>query len=240
MQPLIQLWADSVKGLASLLNFLYLYGGHDYGLAIVVLTIGVRVLMLPLTIKQTRSMQEMQRVQPMLKKLQEKHKDDKQKLQEEMMKFYQEHKVNPLGGCLPMLLQFPVMIALFRMLIHDPPLRIPGAPYGFLGLIPDLSAAAGQYHFWTYPVLQWGPAVPYFVLVLLMIATTYIPQKMMTSDPQQEKMMVFMSIFMAWIAWRLPAGVILYWVTTNIWTMGQQYIMLKAQPAPAAKGAGNG
>lgn len=232
---MVQLWTDIVQGLASLLNYVYLHAGQDYGIAIILLTLGVRVLMLPLTIKQTRSMQEMQRVQPMLKKLQEKYKDDKQKLQEEMMKFYQEHKVNPLGGCLPMLLQFPVMIALFRMLIHDPPLRIPNAPYNFLFLVPDLSASVGK-----YGLAHWQSAIPYIILVALMIVTTYVPQKMMTSDPQQEKMMIFMSIFMAWIAWSLPAGVILYWVTTNVWTIGQQYIMLKAQPAPAAKGAGNG
>lgn len=234
MQPLIQLWAGIVTGLADILNFFHRYVG-DYGVAIILLTVAVRVILLPLTIKQTRSMQEMQRVQPMLKKLQEKYKNDKQKLQEEMMKFYQEHKVNPLGGCLPLILQFPIMIALFRMLLNNP--LIKGAP--FLFLISDLSKAAGN-----FTLATWVASVPYYILVVLMIVTTYIPQKMMTSDPQQEKMMIFMSIFMAWIAWRLPAGVILYWVTTNIWTIGQQYIMVRSQPAAAAKsaakGAGNG
>lgn len=226
---MVQLWTDSLKGLAEVLNFLYRNAGHDYGVAIILLTLGVRLIMLPLTIKQTRSMQDMQRVQPMLKKLQEKYKDDKQKLQEEMMKFYSEHKINPLGGCLPMLLQFPIMIALFRMLIHDPPLIIRNVPYNFWIFIPDLSRAAKAFP----PQTQWPAGIPYYALVVLMVVTTYIPQKMMTKDPQQEKIMIFMSIFMAWIAWTLPAGVILYWVTTNIWTVGQQYLMMREGGAPA-------
>jgi len=192
--------------------------------------------MLPLTIKQTRSMQEMQRVQPMLKKLQEKYKDDKPKLQEEMMKFYSEHKINPLGGCLPMLLQFPILIALFRMLTFEPPLIIQNVPYNFWIFIPDLSKAASTYP----PPAQWVNGLPYYVLVLLMIVTTYVPQKMMTKDPQQEKIMILMSIFMAWIAWSLPAGVIVYWVTTNVWTIGQQWMMMREQPAAATTGSTGG
>lgn len=229
------LWNDIVKGLAELLNFLYRNAGHDYGVAIILLTLGIRVLLLPLTIKQTRSMHEMQRVQPMLKKLQEKHKNDKQKMQEEMMKFYQEHKINPLGGCLPMVLQLPVLFALFRMLTYHPPLIIRGVEYNFLFLVPDLSKAASN-----FTVGAWATAMPYYVLVVLMIVTTYVPQKMMTKDPQQEKIMIIMSLFMAWIGWGLPAGVMLYWVTTNIWTIVQQYIMLRGQPQAALKGAGDG
>ncbi len=232
----IQLWVDGLKGLAAVLNFLYTYAGHDYGLAIILLTLGVRLVMLPLTIKQTRSMQEMQRVQPMLKKLQEKYKDDKPKLQEEMMRFYSEHKINPLGGCLPMLLQFPILIALFRMLTFEPPLIIQNVPYNFWIFIPDLSKAASTYP----PPAQWVSGIPYYVLVLLMIVTTYVPQKMMTKDPQQEKIMIIMSIFMAWIAWSLPAGVIVYWVTTNVWTIGQQWVMMREQPAPLTAGSSGG
>ncbi len=221
------------QALGQVLVFFHRFVG-DYGLAIVLLTVLVRVILLPLTIKQTRSMQDMQRVQPMLKKLQEKYKDDKQKLQEEMMKFYQEHKVNPLGGCLPMLLQLPVMIALFYMLNDNPLIR--GAR--FLVFLPDLSKAAFMF---GLPPKDWVGALPYIVLVLLMVVTTYVPQKMITSDPQQNKIMIFMSLFMAYIAWQLPAGVILYWVTTNIWTVAQQYIMIKTQkePATASKGASN-
>ncbi len=230
---LTQLLAPISQALGQVLIFFHRFVG-DYGLAIILLTILVRVVLLPLTIKQTRSMQDMQRVQPMLKKLQEKYKDDKQKLQEEMMKFYQEHKVNPLGGCLPMLLQLPVMIALFYMLKDNP--LIKGAP--FLVFLPDLSKAAAAF---GLPPLNWLAAIPYIILVLLMVITTYVPQKMLTSDPQQNKIMIFMSVFMAYIAWQLPAGVILYWVITNIWTVGQQYIMIKTQkePAAASKGASN-
>ncbi|RJQ53204.1 MAG: membrane protein insertase YidC [Actinobacteria bacterium] len=224
-------WKGVTDGLAQILIFFHGFLG-DYGLAIILLTVLVRLALLPLTIKQTRSMQDMQRVQPMLKKLQEKYKDDKQKLQEEMMKFYQEHKVNPLGGCLPMLLQLPIMFALFSTL-NDPKLL---QQQPFLFFVPNLSARAGQF---GLPPTDWLSALPYIVLVILMVVTTYLPQKMLAADAQQNKMMVFMSLFMAYIAWQLPAGVILYWVTTNIWTMGQQYIMIKAQgpSAPASKGA---
>lgn len=172
------------------------------------LTIAVRIFLIPLTIKQTRSMQAMQKIQPKLKKLQEKYKNDKEKLQKEMMKFYSEHKVNPLGGCLPLLLQLPIFFALFRMLMSNEELK----KAGFLWM-SNLSKPD-----------------PYLILVGLMVATTYLSQKMITTDPQQEKMMIPMTLFMAFIAWKLPAGILVYWVTTNIWTIIQQYITLKTVP----------
>lgn len=191
----------------------------DYGLAIIMLTLAVRVLMLPLTIKQTRSMHEMKKIQPKLKKLQEKYKDDKQKLQQEIMKFYKEHKVNPVAGCLPLLLQLPIMFALFRVLLE---LGKRGGTR-FLFIIPDLSLSAGT----ARATLALAPMAPYFILVGLMVLTTYIPSKMMSTDPQQDKIMIFMSLFMAYIGWSFPAGVVLYLVVSNIWTIGQQYISLR-------------
>jgi len=101
------------------LNYFYA-GAHDYGVAIILLTIVVRVVLLPLTLKQSKSMYEMQRIQPKIKQLQEKYKNDKQKLQEETLKFYQENKVNPFGGCLPMIIQMPIFIALYRVLGGTP------------------------------------------------------------------------------------------------------------------------
>ncbi len=197
----------------------------DYGLAIILLTIAVRVLMLPLTIKQTKSMQEMKKIQPKLKKLQEKYKDDKQKQQEEIMKFYSEHKVNPLAGCLPLLLQLPIMFALFRVLLAQ------GKHGGqsFLFFISDLSLSAGKARL----TLSATELAPYFVLVAVLVVTTYVPSKMMSSDPQQDRMMLFMSAFMAYLGWTLPAGVLLYLVVSNIWTIGQQYITLRGSEATA-------
>ena len=190
--------------LLQILNFFYQYV-QNYGTAIILLTVLVRVIMLPLTIKQTKSMRALQKIQPKLKKLQEKHKGDKERLQKEMMKFYAEHKVNPLSGCLPLLLQMPIFIALFRMLIANENLK----RAGFLWLKnldkPD----------------------PYLILVGLMVITTYLSQKMITADPQQEKMMLPMTLLMAFIALRLPSGVLIYWVTTNILTMIQQYFTVR-------------
>jgi YidC/Oxa1 family membrane protein insertase len=187
----------------------------DYGLAIILLTITVRIVLLPLTIKQTKSMQEMKRIQPKIKELQEKYKDNKEKQQEEMMKFYKEHKVNPLAGCLPLLLQLPIMLALFRLLRSLSAKDFPS--------IVDISISLQQ--------AVKNPNViglaPYLVLVVLMIGSTYFQSKMMSADAQQDKMMLFMSLFMAYLGWTLPAGVVLYLVVTNLWTIAQQYVSLR-------------
>jgi YidC/Oxa1 family membrane protein insertase len=194
----------------------------DWGLAIIMLTVAVRIIILPLTIKQTKSMYEMRKIQPKLKKLQEKYKKDKQKLQEEIMKFYKEHKVNPLAGCLPLLLQLPIMFALFRVLIRLGEER-------FLFVLPDISLSASG----AQSTLGLPAQAPYFLLVVLMVITTYIPSKMMSTDPQQDKMMLFMSVFMAFIGWSLPAGVLLYLVVSQVWTIGQQYVSIRSAEAAA-------
>lgn len=184
--------------------------------------------MLPLTVKQTKSMLEMKKLQPKLKKLQEKYKDDKQKLQEEIMKFYGEHKVNPLAGCLPLLLQLPIMFSLFAVLRLKDALHLGAAP-SFLFFIKNLSVPAQQARL----DLSTTALIPYLVLVVVLVVSTYIPSKMMSSDPQQDKMMLFMSAFMAYLGWTLPAGVLLYLVVSNLWTMGQQYITLRGAEAGA-------
>ena len=179
--------------------------------------------MLPLTIKQTKSMQEMKKLQPKLKALQEKYKNDKEKLQQEIMKFYTEHKVNPLAGCLPLLLQLPIMFALFQVLLA---LGKTGGR-SFLFIINDLSLSAGR----ASAVLAPAALAPYLILVAAMVATTYIPSKMMSADPQQDRIMIFMSAFMAYLGWTLPAGVLLYLTVTNIWTIGQQYVTMRGAEA---------
>ena len=206
----------------AILRFFYDWTG-DYGLAIILLTVTVRIFMLPLTIKQTKSMQEMKKLQPKLKKLQDKYKDDKQKLQEEIMKFYSEHKVNPLAGCLPLLLQLPIMFSLFGVL------RLKNVKLGhsFLFIIKDLSLPAGKARLALAPLAL----TPYLVLIVVLVVSTYIPSKMMSADPQQDRMMLFMSAFMAYLGWTLPAGVLLYLVVSNVWTMGQQYITLRGTEA---------
>jgi YidC/Oxa1 family membrane protein insertase len=258
----------------------------SYGLAIILLTIGVRVVLLPLSIKQTKSMREMQRIQPELKKLQQKYKGDRQKLNEEMMALYKEHGVNPFGGCLPILLQFPVLIALFYV-IRTPlkymgfgpsdavainefePQSVSGIMEtvqnstlaqdlisralevnNFLGLRLDCfpSDAISSTGSDTIPAAACGTgilsALPYIVLVLLMGLTTWYQQKQMQSrqgaseQPAQMQMIGrIMPIMLMIFAYNFPTGVVLYWLTTNVWTIGQQQLMLRvAPPLPAAGG----
>ena len=277
----------------------------SYGAAIILLTLAVRVLLLPLSIKQTRSMREMQVIQPEVKKIQAKHKGDRQKMNEEMMALYKEHGVNPLGGCAPLLLQFPILIALFYVV--QKPLSYMGyeapkvargvfvAPsdyiarqvsgimetlqdsrlaqdlieravdvYSFLGLQLHCSAS-GILRPPTEDVLTQASeasrtltescgaglasSLPYLVLVLLMGFTTWYQQKQMQArqdpnNPQMAQMQMFakiMPVMLMFFAFSFPTGVVLYWLTTNVWTIAQQRIMLKAAPilppGSVAKGA---
>lgn len=218
-----QVWHSIIIGLIELLRFITVnVPPYNAGVAIILLTVAMRVVLLPVTIKQTKSMYEMQQAQPKLRELQQKYKNDKERQQKEMMKFYQENKINPFGGCVPLLLQFPIMIALFRALTDKAAVSLLGqAP--FLGM--NLTKAANAFPIGAQPLA----AAPYLVMIVLMMLTTYLPQKMMTSDPQQGRTMLFMTAFMGFIAWSLPSGVLLYWIVTNVWTMGQQYLTLKPQ-----------
>src|SRR5579872_2095827 len=251
----------------SLLNFLgsalaaFYQLAPNYGVAIILLTIATRVVLLPLTIKQTRSMQEMQRIQPELKKLQAKYKGgDKAKLNEEMMKLYKEHHVNPLGGCLPLLLQLPIFLALYRVLdacgktkAHSKAClpqyvglgHIPKGSSlysallhghnGFLGINLGLSPVT---------ILHSGlvQALPAFVLVFLMVASTWYQQKqiMGVSTGQQADQMKLMGQIMPLLlgvfSLELATGISVYWVASNIWTVGQQAIVLKKPPGAAPPG----
>ena len=214
------MWDAFLGALVSALTWIHGFVG-DWGFAIVLLTVALRILMIPLTAKQTKSMHEMQRVQPKIKELQEKYKHDKQKQQEEMMKFYQDNKVNPFGGCLPLILQMPIFIALFRVLQSEEMLDLVGKP--FWVFLPDLSRSPSAVFsadgIWT--------AIPYLVFVVLFGLSAWLPQKMLTKDPQQSKMGTYMALFMLYIGWISPAGVLVYWVTSSVWQMGQQWLVLR-------------
>jgi YidC/Oxa1 family membrane protein insertase len=211
------LWQGLLDALNGVLNFFYHNVVSDYGIAIILLTIAIRIVILPLTIKQTKSMYDMQRLQPKLRELQEKYKDNKEKLQKEMMSFYAEHKVNPFGGCLPLLLQMPIFYALFRVLMNSAELKS-AMSLGILelGRSPSFVFSHGFIAF-----------IPYLILIALMAITTYVPTKMMQTDPQQQRMGLMMVPLMIFFAWSLPTGVLLYWITTNLWTIGQQYVTLR-------------
>jgi YidC/Oxa1 family membrane protein insertase len=190
----------------------------NYGVAIILLTVLVRVLFWPLTHKSTDSMRRMQEVQPQIKALQEKYKKDPQRAQQEVMKFYKENKVNPMGGCLPMVVQIPVFIALFTVLRNAIELRYSG----FLW-ISDLSQ----------PENLFAGSIPYIgslnILPLLMSASMIWQQKLSTpataatpEQQQQQKMMMFMMpIMMLFFFYSMPSGLVLYWTTSNLLMIGQ-------------------
>jgi YidC/Oxa1 family membrane protein insertase len=228
LQPLIDITE-------SIMVFIHDHIVASWGLSIIGLTIVVRLVLLPLTLRQFKSMQALQKLQPEIKKLQAKYKDDKQRLNQEMMKFYQENKVNPLGSCLPLLAQMPVFISLFYMLRKDLKHDIcpgideyvvvhhttvadttcnqvdPGSAK-FL-FIPDLTAKA------TGAVL--------ITLVLMYVGSQLASSLLMTvsADKSQRRLMIALPlIFVAFII-NFPAGLLVYWITTNVWTIVQQYIV---------------
>jgi YidC/Oxa1 family membrane protein insertase len=209
----------------------------DYGVAIIGLTIAIRVLLLPLTVKQTKSMYELQRIQPKIQALQEKYKNDKQKLQEETLKFYQENKVNPFGGCLPLLLQMPIFFALFRMLgtAGQTPGLFPQyiaslqpaaaeAASRFWIVLPDITKSASQ----VYAADGLVAALPYVVFVVLFGLSTLVPQLMQPgAQAQQRQMGILMGGMMLFFGWSVSAGVVLYWVTQGVLGVLQQVIQTR-------------
>ncbi|MGZ8762817.1 MAG: YidC/Oxa1 family membrane protein insertase [Acidimicrobiia bacterium] len=240
------------EAMGSLLSWLYAIV-PNYGIAIIMLTVLVRLVLYPLTAKQARSMIAMQRVQPEIKKLQAKYKDDKQKLNEEMMKFYKENKINPFGGCLPLLAQMPIFIALFRVL-HDPEKYTPvdsafhqnmcsgpgceTVSMPFFGM--DLSLSAGSSHG------SFAAALPYWILVGLVVVTAYLQQRQTMkntpggANPQAQIIGKVMPLVFAFISINLPAGVVLYFFVSNLWQMGQQELIIRKMDAGApAMGAGS-
>ncbi len=178
---------------------------HNYGVTIILLTMGIKMLFVPLQYKSYKSMKQMQAIQPKVQALQEKLKDDRDKLNKELIKLYRDHKVNPVGGCLPMVLQMPVFVALFNILYMTIDLR--QAP--FMGWITDLSVQD-----------------PYYVLPIVMGATMVITQKIQptTMDPTQAKMMLILPVFMTFLFINFPAGLVLYWLTNNTLQIIQQLV----------------
>jgi YidC/Oxa1 family membrane protein insertase len=206
------------KPIFHVLQFLHGFTGN-YGAAIILLTVGVRVLFIPLTHKSYRSMKDMQALQPQLQALQKKYKDDRQRLQREMMELYQKNKVNPVGGCLPMILQIPVFVALFNVLYTT--IEIRQAP--FILWIHDLSDKD-----------------PYYVLPIIMGLTMLIQQKMQptTMDPTQAKIFLMMPVLMTFLFVSFPSGLVLYMITNNVLTIGQQYFTMKYFETHREKDAG--
>jgi YidC/Oxa1 family membrane protein insertase len=220
LQPLINI-ANGV------LQFFHDNAGLSWGMSIIALTVCTRALLIPLTYKQLKGMRALQALQPQIKELQAKYKNDKQRMQQEMMRFYKENKVNPFASCIPLVAQLPVFITLFYVLRHElpPDMGCPAAghcaEYGASFLfIPDLTAKA------TGSVL--------IVLLVLYVGTQLASGYFMsvTADKSQRTMMFILPLIFVPFILSFPAGLILYWITTNVWTIGQQYAIQRIIPAP--------
>ncbi len=206
----------------------------NYGLAIILLTIVVRLLTLPMSIKGQRSMMKMQRLQPQVERIREKHKDDQERLNKEMVDLYKRNHVNPLGGCLPMVVQLPVFFGLYEALLNAIELR--HAP--FVGWITDLSAPDCLHVSWI-PLLPFTSCAGIPVLVILMTITAFVQQWIAPKqpDPSQQKMMMYMPVAFSLIFVNMPAGLTLYYFSSNLLGVVQQFILnreFKQLPAPAA------
>ncbi|MFQ6059117.1 MAG: YidC/Oxa1 family membrane protein insertase [Anaerolineae bacterium] len=201
----------------------------SYGIAIILLTAIIRLLTMPLTLQQLRSSKAMQELQPKLQALQKKYGKDREKLSQEQMKLYREAGVNPLAGCLPMVIQMPVWFGLYYALRN---LATAGLlNEGFLW-IPSLAQPTGLE--WLWPIQNWvWPDVPaYLILPVLTVVSQIVVQKMMTpptTDPQQAAMsqtMLMMSFMFGFFALQVPSGLALYWVTSNLLSLVQQYFTM--------------
>lgn len=246
---------------ANVLNFFFELTGESYGGAIILLTLSVMIILTPLTLKGTRSMMRMQRLQPEMKRLQKEYKDDRQKLNEELMKFYKENSINPLGGCLPLLAQMPVFIVLFRTLrglvgstatatevdskcqpsvaageqcfvpqhlAHDSALfKALNATDQMLWFGVDLAKSAANALSDSFVV-----ALPYLFMIVLVLISSYVQQKQVSGrnpgtevNQQQQMLLKIMPAFMAFISFTLQGALVLYFVVSNFWRVGQQWFI---------------
>ncbi|MFQ5932538.1 MAG: YidC/Oxa1 family membrane protein insertase [Nitrospiraceae bacterium] len=216
----------------------------SFGISIIILTVIVMIITFPLTLRQTRSSRAMQEIQPQIKQLQKKHKDEPEKLQKEMLALYKEKGVNPAGCLFPMLIQMPIWFALFQLLrmpedYLDPSTElaqsIGAGDTGFLGV--DLTESASM-------VISAGGGVlgvfPYVVMAVLMVGSQFIQQRQMTPPSagqdrqarQMQNIMKFLPILFGYFAFIMPAGLVLYWVTSNLFRIGQGQIIIKMEGKP--------
>lgn len=238
LQPLIDVGS-------SLLVFFHDKVGVGWGLSIILLTFVVRILLLPLTIKQFKSMQSMARLAPEIKALQTKYKDDKPRQQQEMMAFYKEHQVNPFGSCLPLLLQMPFFISLFYMLRKDLKVDICGDALMREGIVgagnrvldpgalekttcDKIDPGSGEFLF-IPDITNKATGSVLVILIVLYIGSQLLSSVLMSvsADRNQRLLMIGLPFLFTTFIISFPAGLIVYWITTNLWTVGQQFIIRK-------------
>jgi YidC/Oxa1 family membrane protein insertase len=233
--------------------------GGSWGLAIIGLTVVIRAGLVPLTFRQLKAMQEMQRHVPEMQALKEKYKDDKQRQQQELMNFYRENKINPLASCLPLLLQLPVFISLFYMLRSDLKKHICGPqlvehynamhhltganavmsvahlPAHYIEKTSCDSVAPGSAKFLFIPdITNKATGAALVVLLILYVASQVFSTLVATAtaDPNQRRMMLILPFVFVALIFKFPAGLLVYWITTNLWTIGQQLTIKRLMPPP--------
>jgi len=228
------------KFFAEILHFFDSFTGN-FTVSVILLTVAFRIIVLPLSFKQTKSMIAMQKLQPQLKEIQKQYKDDREKQGQEMMKLYKENKVSPLGGCLPLLIQLPILFALFDVLHNTSTYVLYKTSYGFLGIQNVIATGKVMWSGGTIKtysvVLRKAVSLPYhggeylqvIVLILLSVITGYVSSKMMMTDPKQSKLMAIMPVMLGVFAWILPAGVTIYIIVTNVLTILQQWVQLERE-----------
>jgi YidC/Oxa1 family membrane protein insertase len=220
LQPLIDI-ANAV------LKFFHDNAGLSWGMSIIALTVVTRAVLIPLTYKQLKGMRALQALQPQIKELQEKYKNDKQRMQQEMMRFYKENKVNPFASCLPLLAQLPVFITLFYVLRHELP--------------PDMGCEAaghcsayGAEFLFIHDLTGKATGGELIALLILYVGTQLVSGMVMsvTADKSQRTMMFLLPLVFVPFILNFPAGLILYWITTNFWTIGQSFVIQRIIPPP--------
>ena len=210
--------------LEELLIWLHETGGLTWAWSIVALTIMVRVLLVPLMVRQIHSMQQLQRHAPEMKALQQKYKGDRQRLNEELMKFYKENKINPAASCLPIVAQLPVFIALFFVLRDfDEEIRprFPDSDLGWLGLVPDITGPANSH---------WSGFLLLAVYAISQLTSSYLMST--TMERTQRVILLVLPLAFLFFILNFPSGLVLYWVTTNLWTTGQGIVTRRLVPKP--------
>jgi YidC/Oxa1 family membrane protein insertase len=241
--------------LGNLLSILYDIWPHNYGLAIILVTLMVSLVLFPLTLKQTRSMKAMQEIQPEIKRIQKEFKDDREEMNKQMMALYQERGINPAAGCLPLLLQMPIWFALYRVFRVGPSTSDPTA-LNYTNIIPPNSNLAtallhkdASTSFLSLDMLQspsqastqgWGVAIPAILLVVIVVISSFYQtyqtnRRTKTSNPggdtkqgQQMQMVTrIMPLFMGFISWGFPMGLVLYFAVSNLFRVGQQAIIFR-------------
>ena len=217
--------------LRNVLDWLHGSIGLPWAWSIVALTVFVRLLLVPLTVRQIHSMQNLQRHAPQMKEIQKKYKNDKKRQQEELMRFYKENQINPAASCLPLLAQFPVFIALYLVLRHFSK-HPPGGPlakargdFSWLGhhFVPDITAHASAH---------WSGYLLLAIYVVSQLASTLLMST--TMDKSQRMIMLILPVVFVTFLINFPIGLVLYWVTTNLWTVGQGLITRRLMPRPQA------